>query len=105
MFREHPLSGRSDQARALPTGLHGDGAPVSAKGKNLAEKCRLPEFFLAHRKWSSQVAAHHHLSCLDSGLVFGCFVIFFLSGGGGAGRTNKCTLGSLQVAVSGRKLG
>ena len=33
MFREHPLSGRSDQARALPIGLHGDGAPVSAKGK------------------------------------------------------------------------
>ena len=33
LFREHPLCGRSDKARALPIGLHGDGAPVSAKGK------------------------------------------------------------------------
>ena len=103
LFREHPLSGRSDKARAFPIGLHGDGAPVSAKGKTWQKSADFLSF-------SSLIGTgpHRLLHIIISAVwPLGSFrgVYFFVGGWGGAGRTNKCTLGCLQVAVPGRKLG
>lgn len=86
LFREHPLSGRSDKARAFPIGLHGDGAPVSAKGKTWQKSADFLSF-------SSLIGTgpHRLLHIIISAVwPLGSFRgVYFFVGGRGGGRTDK----------------
>ena len=102
LFREHPLSGRSDKARAFPIGLHGDGAPVSAKGKTWQKSADFLSF-------SSLIGTgpHRLLHIIISAVwPLGSFrgVYFFVGGRGGQDGQTNAHLAACRLQFLGESL-